>query len=165
MTWSEDLIGQLDFYWKFQLWPRLAGLTDEEYLWQPAAGAWSVRPTGADGELVLDFAEPEPPNPPVTTIAWRSVHVGRDVLGKRARAFFGPTEAPDDADMYDDRHWPEPLPGTAAGALELLDQGYQSWRDGVAALDDEAILQPLGPKGGLTRRIRWPRWPCTSTAR
>jgi hypothetical protein len=147
MTWTEALLGQLDFYWTVQLRPRLEGLTDEEYLWEPAVGAWSVRPD-ADGRLVLDFAEPEPPNPPVTTIAWRSVHIGRDVLGKRARAFFGPTEAPDDAGMFDDRHWPEPLPGTAAGALELLDQAYRSWRAGVAALDDETIRKPLGPKGG-----------------
>jgi hypothetical protein len=147
MTWTEDLLGQLDFYWTAQLWPRLTGLTDEEFRWEPAVGAWSVRP-GADGTLTLDFAEPEPPNPPVTTIAWRIVHVGRDVLGKRARAFFGPTEAPDGADMYDDRHWPESLPGTAAEGLALLDQGYRLWRDGVAALDDEAIRRPLGPKGG-----------------
>ncbi|WP_164545177.1 DinB family protein [Antribacter gilvus] len=146
-TWREVLAAQLDFYWEVHLWPRLEGLTDEEYLWEPVDGSWSLRP-GPDGAPVLEHVAVEPPIPPVTTFAWRAAHVGRDVLGKRARAVFGHTEAPPDADMYDDRHWPEPLPLTAAGALAMLQQGYTEWRDGVAALDDEALLRPIGPVGG-----------------
>jgi hypothetical protein len=75
-------------------------------------------------------------------------HIGREVFGKRARAFFGGSEAPDDAEMFDDRHWPEPLPLTADGGLALLEQGYTFWRAGIAALDDDTLLRPLGPKGG-----------------
>ncbi|MFD8879964.1 DinB family protein [Corynebacterium xerosis] len=33
------LIEQLEWHWTNQLRPRLNGLTDEEYLWEPAAGA------------------------------------------------------------------------------------------------------------------------------
>lgn len=145
MTWSADLLEQLEFYWSFHFRPRLAGLTDDEYLWEPVDGAWSLRPVGPDGALEPEFVQPEPPIPPVTTIAWRAAHIGRDVLGKRARAFFDPGAA--DADMYDARHWPSALPGDAAGALELLDEGYRMWHEGVAALDDEAMLRPLGPRG------------------
>lgn len=144
--WSTDLLDQLEFYWTVHFRPRLAGLTDDEYLWEPVDGAWSLRPSGPGGALEAEFVRPEPPLPPVTTIAWRAMHVGRDVLGKRARAFFDPAAA--DADMYDDRHWPSALPGTAEGALELLDSAYALWRSGVAGLDDEAMLRPLGPRGG-----------------
>jgi hypothetical protein len=33
-------------YWESQLRPRLAGLTDEEYYWEPVPGCWSIRPGG-----------------------------------------------------------------------------------------------------------------------
>ena len=50
--------------------------------------------------------------------------------------------------MFDDRHWPEPLPLTAEGGVTLLEQAYALWRGGIAALDDDDLLRPLGPKGG-----------------
>lgn len=148
MTWSADLVDQLDFYWNVHFRPRLAGLTDEEYLWEPLPGMWSVRPDDT-GRLQPDFLDPEPPIPPVTTIAWRLDHVTRGVLGKRARALFGGSPADDasDADMYDDRHWPEPIPVDAAGALAALNHAYDLWRGGFAALDDQAMTRPLGPRG------------------
>lgn len=146
-TWRDLVLDQLDFYWQAHLWPRLTDLQDEEYLWRPVAGAWSLR-AGEDGVVRIESVVPEPPVPPVTTIAWRIAHVGRDVLGKRARALFGGSDAPPEADMYDDRHWPEPLPLTAAGGLALLEEGYTRWREGIATLDDEGLLRPIGPKGG-----------------
>jgi hypothetical protein len=145
-TWRSELLEQLEFYCAAHLWPRLEGLADAEYLWEPVAGCWSVRENEA-GVLELEQSWPEPPIPPVTTIAWRAVHVGRDIFGTRARAFFGPPAAPDDADMYDKRHWPEPLPGTAKEALAFLEQAYSLWHDGVAGLSDDDLRQPLGPKG------------------
>ncbi|MCP2263174.1 DinB family protein [Promicromonospora thailandica] len=143
--WRDLLLDQLEFYWDVHLWPRLEGLTDAEYLWEPASPAWSVRP-GPDGEPRLEYETPEPEVPPVTTIAWRMVHVGRDVFGRRARALFGPTDAPPEADMFDPRHWPE-APVTAAGGLAMLDEGYRAWRSGIANLDDTALRAPIGPKG------------------
>ena len=53
------MTGQLEFYWDVHLWPRLQGLTDEEYLWEPAEGAWSVRPD-ASGRMVVDHQTPVP---------------------------------------------------------------------------------------------------------
>lgn len=148
MTWSADLIDQLDFYWTVHFRPRLEGLTDAEYRWEPVPGMWSVRPDAA-GRLVADFLVPEPPIPPVTTIAWRLDHVAREVLGKRARALFGgsPAGDADDIDMYDERHWPEPRPAGAADALAELDLAYRLWREGVASRDDAAMSRPLGPRG------------------
>lgn len=146
-TWGSELNDQLEFYWTFHLRPRLEGLTDDEYLHEPADWCWSLR-RRTDGRLELDGFQPEPPTPPVTTIAWRTVHIGRDVLGQRARALFGPTPAPADANMYDGRHWPEPLPERAADAIAFLEQAYTMWHDGVAGLDDDALRRPIGPKGG-----------------
>jgi hypothetical protein len=37
------LAAQLDTNMEF-FWDRLAGLTDEEYLWEPGPGAWNLRP-------------------------------------------------------------------------------------------------------------------------
>ncbi len=139
---------QLEFYWNVHLWPRLAGLSDDELFWEPAPGAWSVRP-GDDGVWRLDGLAVEPPVPPVTTIAWRLVHVARDVVGKRARALYWPESMPDvpaDTSMYDDLWWSEPLPTTADEALAMLEQAYELWRTGVAGLDDAGLAAPLGPK-------------------
>lgn len=97
---------------------------------------------------MLDQLPLDPPVAPVTTIAWRVVHVGRDVLGKRARAFFAPGEVPDDVVMYDDAYWPEAPPTAADGALAFLTEAYELWRDGVASLDDDALLRTLGSRGG-----------------
>lgn len=146
-TWRDLLLDQLDFYWQAHLRPRLEGLSDHEYLWEPVDGAWTLR-DGGDSVVRIESVVPEPPVPPITTIAWRMAHVGRDVLGKRARALFGGSDAPADATMFDDRHWPEPLPLTAAGGLALLEEGYRLWREGIAGLDDDGLLRALGPKGG-----------------
>lgn len=146
-TWGPLLVGQLEFYWEVHLRPRLEGLTDEEYFWEPVAGCWSLR-RGADGRYTLDGQWPEPSPAPVTTIAWRLVHVGALCLANRASAFFGDGSVPDDADMFDPRHVPSDLPASAAAGIAFLEQSYHKWHDGFAALDDDELQAPLGPKGG-----------------
>lgn len=168
MAWSVAICEQLDFYWHHHLWHRLQGLGDEEYLWEPAPGAWTLRPD-SHGEWQMDSLPIEPPVAPVTTIAWRMAHIGRDVLGTRAVALFGTARdtgeetsidgregastdgregASTPATMYDRVFWPDPLPRTAADALDMLRRAYGVWHDGIAALDDEALGQPIGPLGG-----------------
>src|SRR5687768_7638306 len=83
---GDMVIGQLEFYWDFHLWPRLQGLTDDEYLWEPAEGAWSVRPDES-GQIVVDHEDPVPDPPPLTTIAWRLVHVGVGCFATRVSTF------------------------------------------------------------------------------
>ncbi len=145
---GELLIAQLEFYWDFHLWPRLQGLTDEEYLWEPAEGAWSVRPDES-GRIVLEQDDPAPEPPPLTTIAWRLVHIGVGCFAIRHSAFFGDGSVPDDADMFDPRHVPADLPGTAADGLAFLEHWYSRWREAIRGLDEEALNQPLGPKGAF----------------
>ena len=70
-----------------QLLQRLNGLTDREYLWEPAADSWSVRPL-SDGTAIVDGAgirEIEPA--PVTTIAWRLWHIAIDCFDDYTRRF------------------------------------------------------------------------------
>jgi len=44
IDWNAELISQLDWHWQHQLRPRVDGLTDEEYFWEPVPGCWSIRP-------------------------------------------------------------------------------------------------------------------------
>jgi hypothetical protein len=144
MDWVRAIaVDQLGFYWDNHLWPRLQGLTDDEYFWEPVDRAWSVRRT-ADGVVALDGDGVRPPDPPpVTTIAWRVMHIAVGVFATRASTFFGDGTG---GDMFDERHRP-PLPGSAAAGLALLESSYQRWRDGLLSLDERAFLEPLGPRG------------------
>lgn len=140
------MIEQLEFYWDFHLWPRLQGLTDDEYLWEPAEGSWSVRPDES-GRIVIDHEEPAPNPPPLTTIAWRLVHIGVGCFATRVSTFFGDGSVPDDADMFDPRHFPANLPGTAADGLAFLEHWYRRWNGAIRSLTEDELNRPLGPKG------------------
>jgi hypothetical protein len=50
MAWNQLLRDQFEWHWEHQLRSRLAGLADEEYLWEPVVDAWSVRPRGTGRE-------------------------------------------------------------------------------------------------------------------
>ena len=69
----ELLLAQLDQAWvELQGWTR--GLTQAEYLWEPAPGCWKLfrRP---DGRWKYDYAIPDPVPAPPTTIGWKVVHL------------------------------------------------------------------------------------------
>jgi hypothetical protein len=147
VDWNTELVEQLDWHWRTQLRPRLDGLTDDEYRWEPVRGAWNVRPRGTAtaplaagrGNYTIDFALPEPEPPPVTTIAWRIGHLVVGVLGMRTAGHFaGP---PVDYDSHE-------YPGNAAGALSQLDAAYAAWTAGVRGLGNEGLQQPCGPTEG-----------------
>lgn len=147
IDWHGQLLEQLDWHWRVQARPRLDGLTDDEYRWEPVAGAWNVRPRGTgtapmqvgSGEFTCDYAYPEPDPAPVTTIAWRLAHITVGVFGARSASHFGGLEF--DYEKYD-------YPGTASGALADLDATYASWKDGVANLDADGLAAPVGPAEG-----------------
>ena len=145
MNWTDELDRQLSWQWENLMRPRWEGLTDEEYLWEPVPGMWSVRPRGqgvavevGSGDHVIDFAVPEPSPPPVTTIAWRLGHLLVGVFGARIATYFdGP---PVDYDSYD-------YPGTAAEALARIDEMYAAWIAGVRGLDDAALAEQCREEG------------------
>ena len=43
VDWGQLIVAQLEFYWDVHLRPRLDGLTDAEYLWEPVEGCWNLR--------------------------------------------------------------------------------------------------------------------------
>ena len=147
LDWTAQLLEQLTWWWDLHLRPRLEGLTDEEYLWEPAPGAWSIRPrseartpmAAGAGDWVADFAFPEPDPPPVTTIAWRLGHVTVGVFGMRNASHFG--GPPMD---YMTMRWPS----TAEDALAALDAAYDGWIRGVATLDGTRLASRVGPAEG-----------------
>ncbi|AKS35798.1 DinB family protein [Mycolicibacterium goodii] len=130
-----DLIAdQLDFHWINQLRPRLDGLTDDEYFWQPVPNCWTVH---ADGSI--DFTYPAPQPEPFTTIAWRLAHVIVGVFAVRNHSHFGGPPA-------DYRTWPY---ATDAGtALDQLDDAYRNWIAGVRSLRQDDLTRPVGPAEG-----------------
>src|SRR5688500_4963295 len=103
------LLAHLDCAWDL-LRPRLDGLTDEEYLWEPVPGCWSVRRQD-DGTVQVDWAAPAPDPPPFTTIAWRICHLGLDVNLRANHRFGDGTLTPLNA----------PWPGTADDAVAWLE--------------------------------------------
>jgi hypothetical protein len=93
-------------------------LTDEEYLWEPAPGAWSIRRRG----------DPDPT--PVTTIAWRLGHLHSDFAG-RWEWTFGERRRPPDQ-LVD-------FSPSAAMALERFWAMMDRWRASLAAMTDEQL--------------------------
>lgn len=128
------LADQLDYHWTHQLRPRLGGLTDAEYFWQPVPDCWTVHPDGA-----IDFSYPPPQPEPFTTIAWRLAHVIVGVFAMRNHSHFGGPPA-------DYQTWPYATDATTA--LTQLDDAYRIWIDGVRSLSQDDLNKPVGPAEG-----------------
>jgi hypothetical protein len=116
---------------------RMKGLTDEEYLWEPAPGGWSIRRRGeargsmaiGGGDWVMDAERPEPDPPPVTSIAWRLGHLYAG-FSLRWEWTFGGREK-----MWDSVEF-TPIASEAQERFwALLDR----WHDSVAAMTDEQL--------------------------
>jgi hypothetical protein len=147
MTPADLLSDQLRWHWDNHLRPHLEGLSDDEYFWEPVPGCWSLRPraestsamAAGSGDLVADFAVPEPSPAPVTTIAWRIGHLLVGVFGMRNASHFG--GPPIDYMTVD---WPT----SAAAALERLDAAYDLWMSSISDLDRDALARPIGEAEG-----------------
>ena len=106
----------------------VVGLTDEEALQEPTAGAWSVR-LDDSGLWRADWAEPEPDPAPPATVAWLLWHIDwwwSDVTG---RAFgSGPVHRSESV-------WP----GSVAASVKRIRDSRERWRAGVAATRAEDL--------------------------
>jgi hypothetical protein len=135
-----ELMRQIERFTLARAW---AGLTDDEFFWEPFTTAWSIRrpdecrtpnPFGA-GAWVADFEIPEPVPVPVTTVAWLYWHIGSvpgrlcdiDLLG-------GPhTMASGWTSPYLAHH---PVFTSAAEAVTALRDGWQRLRATIERADD-----------------------------
>jgi hypothetical protein len=134
---TSHLAEQLDWHWTRQLRPRLDGLTDDEYFFEPVPGCWTLRRDGP--RMIPDFAYPPPQPEPFTTIAWRMAHVIVGVLAARTHAHFGGPPA-------DYLSWEYAT--DADTGLRQLDDAYRGWMAGVRGLDDADLAKPCGPAEG-----------------
>lgn len=151
--WGDELVAQLDIHWNVWFRPRLEGLTDHEYLWEPVEGCWSVRP-GPDGVWRMDAyhdLDGAPDPPPFTTIAWRMGHIAAHCLGARAANHFGDgppgfavARSTGGALAADTVAWP----ATAAEAIAFVEDAYARWKAGVVALGAEGLARACGPAEG-----------------
>ena len=140
---NAELLDQLTWHWDNQFRPRLVGLTDDEYLWEPVDGCWNLRPrdeaktrmSAGSGDWVLDFDMPEPVPAPVTTIAWRIGHILVGIFAMRNATHFG--GAPTDYNSYD-------YPEHADAALAQLDELEAAWVAGVRSLSEKDLMGPSG---------------------
>lgn len=123
------------FYKRFTA--RVDGMTDEEYWWEPAPDAWSLRLE--DGKLRMQwglvFDEPAP----VTTIAWRYTHISDLLSEDRCANWIGVEPEPED-------YLADGAPSDVATARELFERAYARWTRYVTAGDDGGWFEPLGPQ-------------------
>jgi hypothetical protein len=124
----QPFLAQWD-YFAGVLFDRLAGLTDQEYLWEPAPDVLTVRLV--DGRPTPDRLGMDPTgdvNPP-RTIAWSVGHLAAGAF-ERADYLVG-----------DHRLQPGELtwPMTAAGGVDFLREGLARWRDGLATMSEEDL--------------------------
>lgn len=142
VDWNAELIDQLEAHWQHQLRPRLDGLTDDEYFWQPVPGCWTFSRRGQSkapvsvgaGDFTVDYAMPPYDREPVTTIAGRLAHL-ITVFGPPAASPFDGPPADSSAFCY---------AGTARGALRQLDDGHDAWLNDVRSLGAAGLARPQG---------------------
>jgi hypothetical protein len=142
--WNAEVVDQLESHWRHQLRPRLDGLTDHEYFWQPVPGCRTISRRAESsapvsfgaGEFTMDYGQPRPNPEPVTTIAWRLGHLIAGFAESNASHFGGP---PADVSTFT-------YAGTAKEALEQLDREHGTYVQGVRSLGTTGLIRPQGSK-------------------
>lgn len=119
------LAAQLDASMEI-FWERLAGLDDEEFLWEPGPGAWNLRPRAhirtsrslGAGDWAWEYEPGQPSPAPLRTIGWLMWHMSAACLG-RADWTIGARGLTDD-DIS--------VPATATAGIALLCEAAERYR-------------------------------------
>jgi DinB superfamily len=120
----ELLLRQLDTSYE-ALAARLAGLTDEEYFWEPVPGCVTLVEAGGRWQPARGHPASDPP--PFTTLGRRLGHLAVEcILGRWDYTFGSRTLTIEDVDYG----------GSAAEGLALLSDAYTKWRTGLGTLSD-----------------------------
>ncbi|MDT4935916.1 MAG: hypothetical protein QOK11_3808 [Pseudonocardiales bacterium] len=133
----------IDDAWQ-RLRARLTGLTQQEYLWEPVGGCWSVRLV--DGQWQAQRSERDPQPAPVTTVAWRMWHIASDCLASYVSPSLG--------------DWPLPVRGAGwfgdvEPALDALVTSFDAFRSRIDALGEDGMWRQLGPDWGPYAESTW----------
>lgn len=127
---------QLRHAWVNARWV-LEDLGDDEYLWEPVPRCWSVRRRApgvigwGTGEWVCEDGWPPPDPTPVTTIAWRIMH-----LAAWTEVYLDWTFG-DAAVSIEDQE----VPGERTRALAWLYDAQDRFTGAVEALDDRTVFE------------------------
>jgi hypothetical protein len=108
---------------------RLAGLTDEEYLWEPAGEVWTVRMTPTGPKPDAEVWAPTGGGAPPRTLAWSIGHLG---VGQYLRADY---LVGGHSMQASDLTWPM----TAAEGVAFMQGGLSAWRQGLEGMTDEDL--------------------------
>ena len=128
--------GQLEFSW-LMLRGRLDELTDDEYSWEPAPGALSVRRRSdartsrvlGTGDWVAEWPDgADSPGP--RTIAWLIAHLTEAFFERWEWTFGSHQRRRDDLD----------LPGVRSEAVAELTRWLNAWRRDIAALPPGEVM-------------------------
>jgi DinB superfamily len=133
---TDVLKDKLRYAWVNARWV-LDDLDDDEYFWEPAPRCWSVRRRAPEvrgwgkGEFVCEDAWPPPDPLPVTTIAWRVIHLAAWTDVYRYWTFTDERPTLRDAEV----------PGTASGGVAWLYDAQDQFMSAVEALDDASVFE------------------------
>lgn len=114
---------EMDDTWE-ELQGILDGLTEEEFNWKPAKDSWHLKRVGE--RWTLDYADPAPDPPPVTTIAWRIGHLAACKVMYVEYAFRKGKLTWDDFDF----------PTTVSKMLLFLEESHGPLREALEGLTD-----------------------------
>jgi hypothetical protein len=126
-----------------ELTTTLAGLTDDEFGWEPVDDCWRVF-RDEDGRWTYDYEEPDPQPAPFTTIGWRLVHVALCKVMYHEWAF-GPREM---------TFISIENPHDVATSTEMLRRGQELLGHDLTALTDADLERPVLTNWGE----QWPAW-------
>ena len=126
IDWNGEVLDQVESHWKQRLRPRLDGLSDEEYFWQPVPGCWTINRRGesrapvsyGSGEFTWDYGPASEGPEPMTTIAWWLGYPIECLASTNGTHFGGPKTS---VETF-------AYPGTAEKALQQLDHAYGAIR-------------------------------------
>jgi hypothetical protein len=134
-----DIIALSDHVYQ-RTFGRLAGLTDEEYFWEPVPGCWTVRLT--DSGYRADGVG-EPGSPPFTTIAWRLWHLIGCYGAKRNSEWLGIERR--GSGRFGGRY---PAPASAGSAIAALERAHAFWNELINALPADSWWTEMGAIAG-----------------
>ncbi len=132
---ADVLKAQVRYAW-MQSRTVLEDLDEDEYFWEPAHPSWSVRERASgvrgwgSGAYVCEDAWPPPDPLPVTTIAWRVVHLAAWTEVYRCWTFTEERPTVRDAD----------IPPDAASGVAWLSAAQDAFMGALDALDDAAVF-------------------------
>lgn len=133
MTYVQDHLLDLSDFAVQRLQNRAAGLSDDEYFWQPVPNSIVERP-GVTPEW------PKSEVPPFTTISWRLNHIIEVLAAERTATWLG--LRPNSGDVLAGE------PENAASAVKALDHAAKVWRDRLSSVDDQSLALQMGEIAG-----------------